>query len=109
MQEIIDREVDAMMTDGIIERSQSAWSSPVVIVKKKDGSHRFCIDFRKVNKVTERDAYPLPHITATLNKLRGAKYLSTLDLKSGYWQVPLAADSRPITAFTVSGRELMQF
>jgi len=62
-----------------------------------------------VNDVTERDAYPLPHISATLDKLRGVKYLSTLDLKSGYWQVPLAAESRPITAFTVPGRGLMQF
>jgi len=59
--------------------------------------------------VTERDAYSLPHISATLDKLRGAKYLSTIDLKQGYWQVPLAQESRPITAFTVQGRGLMQF
>jgi hypothetical protein len=98
-----------MEREGIIEPSRSAWSSQVVIVKKKDGQHRFCIDFRKVNAVTERDAYPLPHITATLDKLRGAKYLSTLDLKNGYWQVPLTPQSRPITAFTVPGKGLMQF
>jgi hypothetical protein len=109
MQAIINTAVDEMLQDGIIKPSKSAWSSPVVIVRKKDGQHRFCIDFRKVNEVTERDAYPLPHITATLDKLRGAKYLSTLDLKNGYWQVPLAASSRPITAFTVPGRGLMQF
>jgi hypothetical protein len=109
MQAIINTAVDEMLQDGIIEPSKSAWSSPVVIVRKKDGQHRFCIDFRKVNDVTERDAYPLPHITTTLDKLRGAKYLSTLDLKNGYWQVPLAASSRPITAFTVPGRGLMQF
>jgi hypothetical protein len=109
MQAIINTAVDEMLRDGIIEPSKSAWSSPVVIVRKKDGQHRFCIDFRKVNNVTERDAYPLPHITATLDKLRGAKYLSTLDLKNGYWQVPLAVNSRPVTAFTVPGRGLMQF
>jgi len=78
-------------------------------VKKRDRKHRFCIDFRKVNEVTERDAYPLPHITATLDKLQGAKYLITLDLKQEYWQVPLARESRPTTAFTVPGKGLMQF
>jgi len=94
---------------GVIEPSTSPWSSPVVIAKKKDGRPRFCIDFRKVNEVTEKDAYPLPQVEATLDKLRGAKYLSTIDLKNGYWQVPLASGSRPITAFTVPGRGLMQF
>jgi len=62
MQRIIDDEVSSMEKDGIVEPSNSAWSSPIVIVRKKDGRHRFCIDFRKVNEVTERDAYPLPHI-----------------------------------------------
>lgn len=109
MQTVINNAVDEMLREGVIEPSQSAWSSPVVIMKKKDGKPRFCIDFRKVNAVTERDAYPLPHITATLDKLRGAKYLTTLDLKSGYWQVSLTPKSRPITAFTIPGRGLMQF
>ncbi|KMQ83460.1 hypothetical protein RF55_19996, partial [Lasius niger] len=106
MQAVIDKEVEEMEAAGVIEPSRSAWSSPVVVVKKKDGKYRFCIDFRKVNDVTEKDAYPLPQVTATLDKLRGARYLSTLDLKSGYWQVPLTPDSRPITAFTIPGRGL---
>lgn len=109
MQVVIDAEIRQMEADGIIEPSKSAWSSPVVVVRKKDGSRRFCIDFRRLNAVTEKDAYLLPHIAATLDKLRGAKYLSTLDLKSGYWQIPLTPESRPLTTFTVPGRGLMQF
>lgn len=95
MQAVINEEVAKMEREGVIEPSQSAWSSPVVVVRKKDGTHRFCIDFRKLNAVSEKDAYPLPHIAATLDKLRGARYLSTLDLKNGYWQVPLDPESRP--------------
>lgn len=109
MQAVIDREVEEMEREGVIEKSCSPWSSPVVIVKKKDGKNRFCIDYRRVNEVTEPDAYPLPQITATLDKLRGARYLTTLDLRNGYWQVPLSRDSRPITAFTVPGKGLYQF
>jgi len=109
IQTIIDHEIHEMERAGVIEPSQSPWSSPVVIAKKKDGRPRFCIDFRKVNEVSHKDAYPLPQVEATLDKLRGARYLSTIDLKNGYWQVPLAAESRPVTAFTVPGRGLMQF
>ncbi|XP_011707937.1 PREDICTED: uncharacterized protein K02A2.6-like [Wasmannia auropunctata] len=109
MQAIIDQEVEKMHNEGIIEKSHSPWSSPIVVVRKKDGKHRFCIDFRRVNDVTETDAYPLPQITATLDKLRGAKHLTTLDLKNGYWQVPLSASSRSVTAFTVPGKGLFQF
>ena len=93
MQTIINEEVE-MLRAGVIKPSRSAWSSPVVIVNKKDGKSRFCIDFRKVNDVANKDVYSLPQVTATLDKLRGARYLITLDLKNGYWQVPLATDSR---------------
>lgn len=109
MQKIINDEVDQMLRDGIIEPSDSPWSSPVVMVKKKDKSHRFCVDLRKVNDASEKDAYPLPHINASLDKLRKAKYISTIDLKSGYWQILLDADSKAITAFTIPGRGLFQF
>lgn len=83
MQAIIDAEVEEMEKEGVIEPSTSAWSSPVVIVRKKDGTHRFCVDYQRLNQTTEKDVYPLPHITATLDKLREARYLSTLDLKNG--------------------------
>ena len=109
MQQIINEEVNKMLAEGIIEPSQSPWSSPVVLVRKKNGKRRFCIDFRRVNMVTEKDAYPLPQVEATLSKLREARFISSIDLANGYWQVPLAPESRPITAFTVPGRGLYQF
>lgn len=109
MQAIIDAELAKMEEDGVIEPSRSAWSSPIVVARKQDGKPRICIDFRKANEQSEKDAYPLPQVMATLDKLRGARYLSTLDLKHGYWQVPLTPDSRPITAFIIPRRGLMQF
>jgi len=66
MQDVINKEVEEMIKEGIIEPSRSAWSSQIVLVKKPNGQYRFCIDFRKVNEVTEKDAYPLPQVTATL-------------------------------------------
>lgn len=109
MQEVINAEVDRMLSDGVIEASTSGWSSPVVLIKKPSGKYRFCIDFRRLNDCSEKDAYPLPRISAILEKLRKARFISTLDLANGYWQVPLAAASRPLTAFTVPGRGLYQF
>ena len=76
MQQIINEEVNKMLAEGIIEPSQSPWSSPVVLVRKKNGKRRFCIDFRRVNMVTEKDAYPLPQVEATLSKLREARFIS---------------------------------
>lgn len=109
VQKQVNIEVDKMLNDGIIEPSNSPWASPIVLVRKKDGSYRFCVDYRKVNKVTERDAYPLPLVTHTLDKLRDARYLSTLDIKSAYWQIEVDDASKPITAFVVPGRGLFQF
>jgi len=79
------------------------------MIKKPSGNYRFCIDFRQLNLHTEKDAYPLPQINPILEKLKGAKFISTIDLKQGYWQVPLDEDSRPLTAFTVPGKGLYQF
>ena len=86
---------------GVIWRSNSPWVSPVVLVKKKDGSLRFCIDLRKLNARTIKDAYSLPRIEESLDCLNGATIFTSLDLKSGYWQVELDDESIPLTAFTV--------
>ena len=100
--------VDDMYQEGIIEPSSSPWASPIVLVKKKDGSTCFCVDYRKLNQVTRKDSYPLPRIDDTLEGLAGAKWFSSLDLKSGYWQVGMHPDDREKTAFT-AGRGLWQF
>ena len=85
---IVDKTTDEMLDAGIISRSKSPWSFPVVIVdKKKDGSKRFCVDFRKLNQITKSNSYPLPLIDDILALLGNAKYFTSLDLKSGYWQV----------------------
>ena len=102
-------EVDNMLGHDIIEPSASGWSSPVVMAIEPDGSYRFCLDFRKVNEVTKKDAYPLPQMHGILDKLRSARYISKLDLCKGFHQVPLEESSRDKTAFTVSGRGLFQF
>ena len=95
----IDRQVDDMLQRGIIQESVSPWSSPVVLVKKKDGEMRFCIDFRSVNKITKKDSFPMPLVADTLDALSGTQYFSTLDLKSGYWQIELHPSAREKTAF----------
>ena len=94
--------VDEMLSRNIIEPAQGPWASPVVLVKKKDGSTRFCVDFRKVNQVTKKDAQPLPRIDDTLDALGTAQWFSTLDLASGYWQVEVEPDDWEKTAFTTS-------
>ena len=90
----IDRQVGDMLQKGIIRQFVSPWSSPVVLVKKKNGNFRFCVDLRKVNAVTRKDSFPMPLVSDTLDALNGTKYLSTLDLKSGYWQIEMHPESR---------------
>ena len=89
-----------MLRKNIISPSQSPWSSPVILVRKKDGSLRFCVDYRKVNSVTRKDAYPLPRIDETLDTLAGSSWFTTLDLLSGYWQLEVAEKDKEKTAFS---------
>ncbi|KAL5471130.1 hypothetical protein EMCRGX_G029213 [Ephydatia muelleri] len=100
--------LDGMLERQVIEPSQGSWSSPVVLVKKKDGSTRFCVDFRQLNAVTKKDAQPLPRIDETLDVLGSALWFSCLDLTSGYWQVEVAPEDREKTAF-VTPCGLFQF
>ena len=90
-----------MLKVGAIRKSTSPWASPMVLVRKKDGSLRFCIDLQKLNSHTIKDAYSLPQIEGSLDCLNGAKIFTSLDLKPGYWQVLMAEDSMSYTTFTV--------
>ena len=102
LHDVIDTEVQQMLQTGVIQPSFSPWSSPVVMVKKQDGSWRFCVDYRKLNSVTHRDAYPLPRIDSTLDSLAGAMLFTTLDLSSGYWQVEMEPTDKQKTAFSTT-------
>ena len=105
----LNEELNRMLGDGIVEPCQSPWSSPVLLVKKKSGEYRFCFDGRRLNSVTVRDAYPLPRVEQILDRLRDAKFLSTLDLRQAFWQIPLDEESKPKTAFSIPGRGLFQY
>ena len=95
------KHLQEMLVVGAIQKSTSPWASPVVLVCKKDGSLRFCIDLRKLNNQTIKDAQSLPRIEDSLDCLNGAAIFTSLDLQSGYWQVEMTEDSKPLTAFTV--------
>lgn len=96
---IADEHVNKMLEKEVIELSRSPWASPIVLAPKPNGGVRFCIDFRKLNGVTKKDVYPLPRTSDLLDALQGAQYFSTLDLLSGYWQIPLAESAKEKTAF----------
>ena len=93
------KEVRRMLDEGIVEPADGPWASPVVLVKKPDGSIRYCVDYRKVNAVTRKDAYPLPRIEDCLDRLAGSTWFSTIDLAAGYWQVAVHPADRDKTAF----------
>ncbi|KAL1253020.1 hypothetical protein QQF64_017713, partial [Cirrhinus molitorella] len=96
----VEEEVQDMLKLGVIEPSRSPWSSPIVMVPKPDGTLRFCNDFRRLNEISEFDGYPMPRVDELLDRLGRARYISTLDLTKGYWQVPLTKEAKPKTAFS---------
>ena len=96
-------EIKRMLEQNIIEESSSPWASPICLVSKPDGGVRFCVDFRKLNEVTEKDAFPLPRIDECLDALSGAEFFGTQDLCSGFWQISLdSEEDREKTAFLTS-------
>lgn len=99
LRSVIEEETAKMLEMGVIEPSDSPYASPIVIVKKSDGSNRFCIDFRRLNRVTVFDAEPIPNQDEIFSELSGSKYFSKVDLAKGYWQIPLAGDAKEKTAF----------
>ena len=103
MREVVDEQVQELLNQGVVEPCYSSWAAPLVLVKKKDGSTRICVDYRALNEVTEKDGHPLPRIEDNLDALAGATVFSTLDLTSGYYQVEVAEEDRDKTAF-VTGR-----
>lgn len=92
LQEVHSAELTKMLAAKVIEPSSSPWASSSVIVRKKDGTFRFCVDYRRLNEVTVGNAYPLPRIDEILDSFHGKKFFSTLDCQSGYWQIPLHPD-----------------
>lgn len=97
---IIAEQVEEMLATGVIQPSRSRYNSPIHIVEKKDGSPRFCIDYRRLNDATHDEVSPLPPIQESLKDLGTAKIFTTLDMRSGYWQIRMAAESKSYTAFT---------
>ena len=101
-EEVIKNSISKMLDMKIVEQSDSDWSSPIVLVKKADGSERFCVDYRKLNAVTIKDRFPMPSIESKLNKLHGCKFFTTLDCTSGYWQISVSERAKQLIAFAAT-------
>ena len=97
--QLIKEEVNRMLEANIIRPSKSPWASPVVMIPKKDGSKRFCVDYRKLNLITIQDCFPMPRMDDIFDRLSGAKWFSIIDLKNGYWQSMMDEESIEKTAF----------
>jgi hypothetical protein len=108
LQEEAKKQIDEMLSHDIIRPSCSPWTSPALLVKKKDGTLRFCVDYRKLNSVTHKDTYPLPRVDDMLDKLNNSCIFTTLDLASGYWQIEVHEKDKEKTAFSM-GSGLYEF
>ena len=97
--ETIEKEIKKMLEDDIVEPRSNPWASPILLVTKKGGSIRICIDYRQLNSVSRKDAYPLPRIDSSLEALAGNKWFCTIDLISGYWQCKMAPQNKDRSAF----------
>ena len=97
--DVVEEMIQDMERQNIIRPSDSPWASPVVIVAKKDGTCRFCVDYRKLNEATTKNAYPIPRVDENLDALAGNSWFSSLGLASGYWQVEMAESDKQKTAF----------
>ena len=104
----VARQLDQMQSRGVIEPSRSPWASPVVLVRKRDGTHRFCVDYRALNAVTKPDSFPLPRIEDLLDQLGSSKCFSTIDLASGFWQIRMHPTAQEKIAF-VTHQGLYEF
>lgn len=109
LQSEVDKQIKDMLEKAVIVPSQSPWASPVLLTPKKNGTYRFCVNFRRLNAMTVPDKHPLPLIEEVLDSLVGQSVYSTLDLQSGYWQIPLHPDDQEKTAFTIQGLGHFQF
>ncbi len=103
-----EQQINDMLEKDVIQPSSSPWASGIVLVQKKDGTKRFCVDYRRLNDVTIKDAYPIPMIYDSFDQLSGAQWFSCLDLNSGYWQVEVDDQDRQKTAFA-SRQGLFEF
>lgn len=108
LREEVNRIIEEMCEQGVIEESHGPWVSLAVLVRKKDGTIRFCVDYRKLHAVTEKDSYPFPRIDDILDQLSGNVWFTTLDFRSGYWQIKIRTQDKEKTAFSV-GSGLWQF
>ena len=100
MKSKLRQELDKMLEEGVIDEKESPWAFPVVLIPKKDKTVRVCVDYRRLNAITVTDTYPLPRVEDCLHAAKATPYMSTLDLKSGYWQVKISEEDKLKTAFT---------